>query len=384
MLGSVTDTTGTGLAACLGLTRNGQATQFATWTVNATSSSAVQVKNGGTVIGTLNAGASSDALIPGFTLALKTGTWTSSNVATVVTNAPILTIGSVTLYTALSTSASYSGPVLDSGRPDTEWPLLEYAEGPLQPNTVTLSHGAGNTAVPDGTWNWQTPRTSVWPDPGGGPFQRVVNATPGLVGRYSQTIATFTGSSLTWVSDITVFFWQPTTDPVRRRFNPAVFFGPLRTMPMVTVEAAINAIQYQNALDFAGGYAALTATGAYLTALGAQFGMGRLAGEPTANYQGRVALAQQGLIEGGSRPWLQAVLSGALGCPVSVSPFPRTLTGGFLFPATFPATFGQQAAGFWRWQVVIPWAQLQAPPETVTAIINQVRPVGSVPSILYQ
>lgn len=384
MLSTVADTTGTGLAACLGLTRNGKATQAVTWSVQATSASQVSVYNGGTLQGTLSAGSTSDSLIPGFTLALTAGSWASGNVAEVVTDAATLTISNVTLYSALATNASYTGPVLDSGRPDTEWPLLEFTAGPSTAALPTLSRGAGNTPVPDATWIWQTPTVVAWADPDGGAYRHVAAGTPGLVGRYSQTVAAYTGSALVWVSDIAVFWWQPTTDPFRRRLNPAVFFGPARTMPFVTMLAACAALQYQDALDESQGFAVLTATGAYLTALGQQWHMLRLPGEATAAYQQRLALAQQGLFEGGSQPWLQATLSGALGCPVAVSPMPRGAIGGITFPTTFPATFGQQATGYWRWQVVIPFAQLQIAPEAVAGVVAQVRPVGSVVSVLYQ
>lgn len=383
MLTSVTDTTGTGLAACLGLTRNGAATQAVTWSVQATSASQVSVYDGGTLQGTLAAGSTSDALIPGFTLSLKAGTWTTGNVADVVTTAATLTISNVALYTALATNASYTGAILDSGRPDTEWPLVEFAAGPTGAALPMLSRGAGNTPVPDATWSWQTPTIATWADPAGGEFVRVAAGTPGLIGQYSQTIATYSGSSLVWASDIAVF-WQPTTDPFRRRLNPAVWFGPTKTGPFLTMLAACAALQYQDALDFSRGYTVTTATGSYLTALGQQWHMLRLPGEATAAYQQRLALAQQGLFEGGSQPWLQATLSGALGCPVAVSPMPRGTIGGITFPTTFPATFGQQATGYWRWQVVIPFAQLQIAPEAVAGVVAQVRPVGSVVSVLYQ
>lgn len=384
MQGAITDTTGTGLAACVGLARNGQATEDVTWTFQATSSSAINVKNGGTLIGSLSVGSTSDILIPGFTLSLKAGTWTSTNVASVSTLAASLTLGGVTLYTALSAGGSYTGPILDSGRPDTEWPLLEYTAGPIGQNTVTLSRGAGQTPTPDASWTWQTPTLATWDDPAGGNFQRVACSTLGLYGRYCQTVANFLGSRLEWVSDISVFYWQPTTDPFRRRLNPTVYFGPQNTVPFVTTLAAVEALQYQESLDFAGGFAVLTATGSYLTALGTQFNTNRMAGEAQDAYRQRVLLAQKGLLVGGSQTWITEVLSGALGCPVAVSPLPRSEVGGITFPTTFPATFGQQATGYWLWTVTVPFSQLQAAPEVVSALVAQVRPIGSLAAILYQ
>lgn len=337
-----------------------------------------------TPVGVLADGSNSDQLIPGFTLALNTGTWGSTNVATVQTFAPTLALTTVTTYSALLTTGTYTGAILDSGRPDTEWPLLEYAAGPLPVSGIAISRGAGQTPTPDASWAWQTPTVATWDDPGGGNFQRVACGTPGLVGRYSQTVARFSNPAFQWASDIMVWYWQPTTDPTRNRYARSVYFGPKRTVPFVTMLCSVAAIQKQDALDFASGWTAPTATGRYLTALGQQVGVTRRAGESTASYQQRVLLAQQGRDNGGSQPWLEQFLSAAFGCDVAVSPLPRTTTGGMVFPFTFPGTFGQQASGYWRWQAVIPFDQLAVPPETVAAIVAEFRPLCSLVSVLYE
>lgn len=386
LLDPPTDVSGTaGLAAALGCSRNGQPVLGETWTVQATSGTQVEVKDGGgTVRGTLAEGNTSDALIPGVTLSLSPGTWDATSIAQIITVAPGLMVGATVLYDALASNATYVGPVLDAGRTDTEWPLLEYAEGPIQANTVTMQRGAGDTAIPDGSWTWQVPSTRVWPDPDGGDFQRVLNYTPGLVGRYSQTIATFTGSARTWVSDITVFSWQPATDPFRQRLNPTAYKGPTRTVPMVMAHAAIAALQYQDALDFTTGFAPATATGSYLTTLGQQFNTPRLNGEADAQYRARLTLMVAGRNDEGSEPFLRAALSGAFGCPVVVAPLPRSSSGmvfGSFVLGTRP--FGRSAHGYRRWQVQIPIDQLQIPPETAQQIVEQLRPVGSVVSILF-
>jgi hypothetical protein len=385
LIGAPVDTAGTpGLAASLTATRNGAAVVADTWSATATSTSSVTIRNGAAVVqGTLTAGQSSDSLITGVTLTLKSGSWDATSVAHITTTAPSLTLSGITTYANLSNAATYTTPVLDSGATNTAWPLLELTEGPLGSRMPTLSMGLGDTPTPDSTWTWQTLTALQVPDVLGNPWFRVVWAGATGRGRYTQLTGSISNQTRVVLSDIRLFTWQPETDPFLGILARNAYRGP-NSQAVLTALAAATAYQDELTDELNNAAAISTSSGAYLSQYGALLSLPRLLGEPDANYRARLASRFSGKNQGGSRSFLQSVISGALGCAVTVAARGR-VAGGFTLSTTALGTagLGRSTTGAWRWSVRVPLAQLQAPPETASAIIGQLRPTGSIVSIIY-
>jgi hypothetical protein len=186
------------------------------------------------------------------------------------------------------------------------------------------------------------------------------------------------------VSDLRAFWWVPERDPFLSLFPAAAYGGQQTTRPLLAALAALFAWTDEQATSLLAGAAFTTASGAYLSADGQQFATPRLPGEGDAAYRSRVGTLFSGRQQGGSRPFLQATLSGALGCPVQVRQTPRSSSAFILGAAVLGAQgLGQTAVGKWQWSVTIPFAGLQVAPETAQQIITQLRPVGSIVSILF-
>lgn len=388
LVGTPADSAGTaGLAAALGLSRNGQAVTGQTWTVRATGTTAIEVLNQASAVqGALTVGQASDTLIPGVTLSLAAGTWDATSVATVVTTAPVLTVATVTTYTGLLASATYTSPVLDSGVPNTAWPLVELVQGPLAAPGIGVQFGIGETPQPDPSWVWATLRSVTDADADGNPWNRVVYAGATARGRYAQAVGSLDGSVRIWASDLRTWSWRPETDPfLRQRFPPGVYSGQTVTVPFLTALAALWAVLDELADALQDGASVTNAGGQYLTNWGTQFSRPRLIGEGDSAYRSRLASLFAGRGEGGSRPFLQQVLTGALGTPVQVTQTART-TQEFALGTTGilgTAALGRSAKGAWRWQVRVPFAGLQVAPETALDVITALRPPGSIVSVLW-
>lgn len=385
LVAAPTDSAGTpGLAASLTAVRTGAAVIGDTYTVAATSTSAVQVKNGAlTVLGTLSTGQTSDALIPGVSLTMSAGTWDATSQAHIVVSPPTLTLNAITTYANLATAASYTTPVFDSGVSNTQWSFVELLQGPLGSTPPVLTFGTGDSPTPDATWVWATLTPVAVPDVLGNPWQRVIYAGPGTRGWYGQATGTLSNQTRVVISDARLSWWQPETDPFLSRLPRAIYRGP-NAQTVLTALAALEAHLDEQADELLTGGAISSAGGKYLAAFGAELQLPRLLGEPDANYRARLTSLVGGRNQGGSQPFLQTILSGALGCPVGVSARARTGTAFALGGKALGTTgLGQSLIGNWRWTVQVPVAQLQVPVETANAIINQLRPLGSLVSIQY-
>ena len=385
LIGAVADTAGTaGLAAALRLARTGGAVLGATWGFQATSTTAITVLKGGVSQGSLNSGQTSTTLIPGVSLSLVAGTWDATSQAQGATTAPTLGLTQVTPYTGLAAAASYGTPVMDSGDPQAQWPLVELREGPLGPTAPAIMLGVGQSSTPDATWTWVALGVTVVADPDGNPWSRLVGAGNGARGRFAQAILTFQTAQRAWLGDLRLFWWVPETDSFLRLFPAQTYRGPVVTRPLLAAVAALFAYVDEQADNLLAGAALPTAYDGYLSGYGQQFAMPRLAGEGDSAYRARLTTLFSGRQQGGSRPFLQTTLSGALGCPVQVTKAPRG-TSAFILGSTALGTqgLGQTAIGFWQWSVTIPFAGLQVAPETAQQIVTQLRPVGSIVSILY-
>jgi hypothetical protein len=385
LIGAPVDVSGTaGLAAALTATRNGAAVVGDTWSATATSTTSVTIRNGASVVqGVLTAGQTSDTLIAGVALTLRAGAWDATSVAHITTIAPTLTLTGITTYANLAAVSSYTSPVFDSGVSNTSWPLLEMTEGPVGSLTPTITMGVGDTPIPDGTWTWQTVVPVTTPDVFGNPWFRAVWPGPSQRGRYAQAIGGLSNQSRVVLSDIRLYFWQPETDLFLGILARSAYRGP-NSQTMLTALAAVTAYQDELSDELLGAAAISTSSGVYLSQYGALLTLPRLAGEPDANYRSRLASRFSGKNQGGSRSFLQSVISGALGCPVVVAPRSRSI-GGFALSTTALGTsgLGRSTTGAWRWSVQVPLAQLQVPPETATAIIGQLRPTGSIVNVIY-
>ena len=199
-------------------------------------------------------------------------------------------------------------------------------------------------------------------------------------------IGSLVGSARIWASDIRGWSWLPETDPfLRQRFPPGVYSGQRVTVPFLTAIAAQWAYLDELADELQDGASVTTAGGQYLTNWGTQFAMPRLIGEGDSAYRSRLSSLFAGRDQGGSQPFLQQVLSGALGTPVQVTTASRT-TQQFLLGSTGilgVAALGRSAKGDWRWQVKVPFAGLQIAPETALNVITGLRPPGSIVSVLW-
>lgn len=385
LVASPTDSAGTpGLAAALTAVRTGGTVIGDIYTVAATGVAAVQVKNGaGAVLGTLGTGQTSDTLVPGVSLTLSAGAWDATSQANLVVSPPTLTLTGITTYANLATAARYTTPVFDSGVANTQWAFVELLQGPLATTPPTLTFGTGDTPTPDATWTWATLAPLAVPDVLGNPWQRVIYAGPATRGRYGQAVGTLSNQTRVVISDARLSWWQPETDPFLSRLPRAIYRGPV-ALAVLTALAALEAHLDEQADELLTGGAISSAAGKYLAAFGAELATPRLLGEPDANYRARLAVLVGGRNQGGSQPFLQTVLSGALGCPVRVSPRARTGTAFALGAKALGTTgLGKSLIGNWRWTVQVPVAQLRVPVETATAIVDQLRPLGSLVSIQY-
>jgi hypothetical protein len=186
------------------------------------------------------------------------------------------------------------------------------------------------------------------------------------------------------VSELRTFWWVPERDSFLRLLPAQTYGGQAVTRPLLAALAALFAYVDEQADTLLAGASFATAGGSYLAGYGQQFGMPRLAGEGDAAYRARVSTLFSGRQQGGSRPFLQATLSGALGCAVQVAQAPRG-SSAFILGSTALGTqgLGQTATGYWSYSVTIPFAGLQVAPETAQQIVYQLRPVGAIASILY-
>jgi len=337
-----------------------------------------------TLAGSLATGQTSTALLPGVALSLVAGSWDATSKATVTITAPTLGLTNVTPYTGLSATATYTSPVLDSGDALAQWPLLEARQGLVGTPAPTLQFGVGQSATPDATWTWQALTPTVVADPDGNPWQRVVYAGPPSRGRFAQFIGGLNDQTSSWVSDLRAFWWVPETDPFRRLFPAPTYRGQGVTAPLLAALAALFAYVDEQADDLLAGAAFTSAYDGYLTAYGLQFATPRLQGEGDSAYRSRLSTLFSGRQQGGSKPFLQATLSGALGCVVAVGRTARS-SSAFVLGTSALGTqgLGQTATGYWQYTVTIPFADLQVSPETAQQIVAQLRPVGAIVSILY-
>lgn len=387
LVGAPTDTSGTaGLAAALTATRNGAATITDTFSVTATSPTSVTMRNAAAVVqGTLAAGQSSDTLIPGVTLSLRIGTWDATSVARVQTNAATMRVQSITTYPGMATSAVYVSPVFDSGETGTQWPLVELTQGPLGTSPPLVVVRVGDTPTPDASWTTAVPATSIVtvPDTDGHDWQRVVYAGSPNRGRYCQVTGSLVSTSYSWVGDIRVFMWRPESDAFLTRLPREVYRGAV-AVGVLAALAAFAAYLDEQADEALGAGSIATAIGPYLSALGTQQQQPRLLGESDATYRQRLSVFLAGKNQGGSQPFLQKTISGALGCPCIVSPRGRS-AGGFTLGATplGVSGLGKTTSGPWRWGVQVPLSQLKVPPDTAVTIINQLRPTGSIVAVQF-
>jgi hypothetical protein len=256
---------------------------------------------------------------------------------------------------------------------------------------VVVQFGIGESPTPDDSWTWATLTATAVDDADGNPWQRVVYAGNAARGRYAQAIGAIRDTNRVWVSDVRGFCWLPERDSFLATLPKVVYSGQQVTLPLLAALAAEWAYVDEQADALLAGANFTTAAGSYLTAYGQEFALPRLPGEGDDAYRarlstlfsGRATMYQPGQLVGGSRPFLQAVLSGALGCPVSVSQLARSGQQFVLGATALPAPLGATAQGYWRWQVQAPFAGLQIAPETAQQVITSLRPVGSIVSILW-
>lgn len=390
------DSAGTpGLAAAIGLTRNGTPVVGANYTCYGTYNASVYsmtVYQGATSLGTIQAGQSKDGLVPGATVSLAApGGWDATSRAAFTATAPTLALGTVTGYTALTANAGYTSPVLDAGNLNEHWAFFECVQGPLGATAPTVQLGIGNSQQPDDTWTWSTLTPVVTPDPDGNPWQRVIYAGPPVVvpagqqairGRFAQFDGTLSDQQRSWVADLRLFHWLPENDPYRLRHPPQTYRGP-NVLALIQSLAALDALLRDHAQELALGQAMQTATGPYLAIYGQQFGLPRLPLESDNAYRARLQAILQGRGNGGSVPFLQKTLSGALGCPVQVRPAPRGSSSFILGQTALPAPLGTTAVGYWRYVVTIPLDQCALPPETATQVVQRFKPLGAIVTVQF-
>lgn len=392
--GSPHDVSGTaGLATSLFIANIG--TPFApaqTWTCYGTTSSTVSVYNGSyTYMGLLTANIANDNVVPGLTMQLTTGSWDITSVANFSTYGSVLELADFKLYTALSSTPLYVTPIMDSGNILTEWPFFEIEQGPngSTPPTMVLY------LSPDGVnFSEYTLGYNITADPSGNNYQRIVYSPPrGAKGRYAYLIGQLPPLSPAWTSDYRIWNWVPETDDYLNSVPSAIFQQP-NNYCTIAAEAAILAYLNEQADELALATSVSTSVGYYLYLYGQQYNLVQLPNEGFASYRTRILALTQGRNPasgkvGGSQPFLQSVLSGALlGKPsgVSVVPLARSGTSFVLgFSTLGNSPLGSNVSGFWTYQVTIPLSQLLIPVEDAQSIVKSgyLKPLGYIPYILF-
>jgi hypothetical protein len=317
----------------------------ALWTLTALTGSTYSLSKtvpGGSPVAvgtTYNTGTTYDstAVIPGVSLTVSGGaTLSVGDTLTFTTDAPMAILASVAFYTSTgSASGQYLTPILDSGRPDTQWFLYEHEEPTFANGSPTVSvtahvsqaitshlvAGGGPAsptpgplptilnANPDPTTNQgaQSYSTLVTPSstllplagvtlPESGARRNCGGVMGAPVGRYAQFVVQLqvnTQGMEAWARDLSVYYWTPSTagNPnflgklgLPPNWGPGpllqAYFGSLLTFVADTLAATYALTQ---SFGLAG------ATGAYLLAKGADLGQPHVLGEPSSAYQNRLA-----------------------------------------------------------------------------------------------
>jgi hypothetical protein len=387
------DNTSNGLSASVTLQLNSQPVTGGTYNFTgqvAGTSYSVLVKQGSTTLGTVAAGAASDSVIPGVNVSVVTSpTFTNGVQGNVVVTAPVVQLNVIGVYSAANPNATYTTPVLDSGASGEQWPIFE-ATGQSTGPTPIVTLSAGEHPIPDSTWTTITLSGRVDADVSGNPWSRLTFATPAgsapPIGRYAQLSGQIV-SGVTWIGDAKLYHGNLGVDDLASRVAPKVYAGAVAA-ELLTAMSCLVALSQERARALLQSVSIGGAKAEYLWQYGQDFKTPRLINESDSGYRTRMAYFFRNRQDGGSAPFLQTTIAGSLGLPPSavlVQPFPKGVISWVLGTSVLVVStvLGQTGTGAWRWLIQVPVNKMQVPVETARAIIDQLRPIGTLVTLQF-